>query len=147
MMIKRLFSCFVLILISTVTLFLTGCGAGPTVSFNNGAKVSALQVEVAKTPGELQRGLMNRKSLPSGSGMLFDFGGEVETAFWMKDTSIPLSIAFISPDGKVLAVKDMVPYDLAAVEPPGEYRYTVETNRGWFKEHGIGPGDMATITL
>jgi uncharacterized membrane protein (UPF0127 family) len=146
MMTKRLITCLVLVLISAVAMFLTGCGMGPTVSFNNGARVSTLKVEVAKTPAERQRGLMNRESLPAGRGMLFDFGRNVETAFWMKDTSIPLSIAFIDTDRKVLSVKDMVPYDLAAVEPPGEYRYAVETNRGWFGEHGIGPGDRAMIT-
>jgi len=90
---------------------------------------------------------MYRKSLPPDSGMLFDYGHEVETSFWMKDTSIPLSVAFISSDGKVLAVKDMVPYDLTPVKPPGAYRYAVEANRGWFGEHEIRPGDRAKINL
>ena len=145
-MIKKLLTCSVLVLISTAALFSPGCGRGPAVSFNNGTEVSTLQVEVAKTARELEQGLMYRESLPPDGGMLFDFGGEVETAFWMKNTSIPLSIAFIDPDGKVLAIKDMVPYDLRAVEPPGEYRYAVEANRGWFREHGIRSGDIATIT-
>jgi uncharacterized membrane protein (UPF0127 family) len=124
-----------------------GCGRGPTVSFKNGTEVVTLQVEVADSPRERDRGLMYRKSLPPDSGMLFDFGHEVENSFWMKNTSIPLSIAFIGPDGRVLAIKDMLPYDLTSVGPPGEYRYAVEANRGWLEEHGVGPGDRATINL
>jgi uncharacterized membrane protein (UPF0127 family) len=144
---KKLLSSLAFLLVAAAVFSTLGCGTGPTVSFDNGKEVSTLHVEVADTPGELERGLMDRAGLPSDSGMLFDFGGEVETAFWMKNTSIPLSIAFIDPGGKVLAIKDMVPYDLAAVRPPGEYRYAVEANRGWFGEHSIHPGDRATITL
>jgi len=144
---KKPLSIFTLLLVAVAVFSSVGCGTGPTVSFNNGTKVSTLRVEVVKTPGELERGLMDRESLPPDSGMLFDFGGEVETAFWMKDTSIPLSIAFIGSNGKVIAIKDMAPFDLRAVEPPGEYRYALEANRGWFRDHGIHPGDTAAITL
>lgn len=144
---KKPLSSFAFLLVAVAVFSSPGCGTGPTVSFNNGTKVSTLRVEVAKTPGELERGLMDRESLPPDNGMLFDSGGEVETAFWMKDTSIPLSIAFIGSDGKVLATKDMAPFDLRAVEPPGEYRYAVEANRGWFGDHGIHSGDIAAITL
>jgi len=144
---KKALSSFAFLLVAVAVFSSPGCRTGPTVSFNNGTKVSTLRVEVAKTPGELERGLMDRESLPSDSGMLFDFGGEVKTAFWMKDTSIPLSIAFIGSDGKVLAIRDMAPFDLMAVEPPGEYRYALEANRGWFGDRGIHSGDTATITL
>ena len=144
---KKPLSVFALLLVAVAVFSSIGCGTGPNVSFRNGTKVSTLQVEVARTPRELDRGLMYRKSLPADSGMLFDSGGEVETAFWMKDTSIPLSIAFIDSGGKVLAIKDMAPFDLRPVEPPGEYRYAVEANRGWFRDHGIRSGDFAKITL
>jgi len=144
---KNLFGSLAFLLVAVTVFSSVGCGTGPNVSFRNGTKVSTLQVEVARTPRELDRGLMYRKSLPSDSGMLFDSSGEVETAFWMKDTSIPLSIAFIDSGGKVLAIKDMAPYDLRAVEPPGEYRYALEANRGWFRDHGIHSGDIAEITL
>ena len=144
---KNLFGSLAFLLVAVAVFSSLGCGTGPNVSFRNGTKVSTLQVEVARTPRELDRGLMHRKSLPADSGMLFDAGWEVETAFWMKDTSIPLSIAFIDSGGKVLAIRDMAPYDLRAVEPPGEYRYALEANRGWFRYHGIHSGDIAEITL
>lgn len=143
---KKSLTCLAFLLTAIAVLSL-GCGRGPTVSFKHDSEVSVLNVEVVEKPQERDRGLTGRKSLPADGGMLFDFGHEVETAFWMKDTSIPLSIAFIGSDGKVLAIKDMVPYDLAAVEPPGEYHYAVEANRGWLCEHGIHPGDRATINL
>ena len=140
-------TCLAFLLVAIAVSSPLGCGRGPTVSFENGTEVVTVKVEVADSPRERDRGLMYRKSLPSDSGMLFDFGHEVDTSFWMKNTSIPLSIAFISPDGKVIAIKDMAPYDLTPVEPPGEYHYAVEANRGWFEEHGVGPGDRATINL
>ena len=140
-------TCLAFLLVAIAVSSLLGCGTGPTVSFKNGAEAITLQVEVADSPQERDLGLMYRKSLPPDSGMLFDFGGDVESSFWMKNTPVPLSIAFISSDGKVLAVKDMVPYDLTPVEPPGAYRYAVEANRGWFGEHEIRPGDRAKINL
>jgi uncharacterized membrane protein (UPF0127 family) len=144
---KKHFGCLALLLVAFAVFSSLGCGRTPTVSFNNGHAVSALKVEVADSARERDRGLMGRKNISSDGGMLFDFGHEVETAFWMKNTSIPLSIAFISQDGKVLAIKDLVPYDPTAVGPPGEYRYAVEANRGWFAAHGIRAGNRATVDM
>jgi len=118
-----------------------------SIAFRHGSEVTSLKVEVVDTPARISRGLMGRKSLPEDSGMLFDFGEDVETAFYMKDTSIPLSIAFIDAEGTILAIEDMDPYDLTSVAPPGRYRYAVEVNRGWFARNGIEAGDTAVINM
>lgn len=127
-------------------LFAMSCN-GSTVAFSSDSKVASLNIEVAATPSAQNRGLMGRTELAKNSAMLFDFGGITDTAFYMKDTSIPLSIAFIDSGGKVLAIKDMKPFDLTLVRSPDKYRYAVETNQGWFEEHGIKPGNRATVDL
>ena len=127
-------------------LFAVSCN-GSTVAFSNDSTVWTLKIEVVKTPEERAQGLMGRESLSADSGMLFDFEGDVNSAFWMKDTSIPLSIAFVDSDGKIIAIEDLEPFDETPVKPQGEYRYAIETNRGWFSEHGITPGFRASIDL
>jgi hypothetical protein len=134
------------LLVGSTVFFAVSC-KGSSVAFSNDGKVASLNVEVARTPSELQRGLMGRETLAENSGMLFDFGRETETRFWMKDTTIPLSIAFIDIDGKVLAIEDMEPLDLTPVSPPGPYRYAIEANRGWFESHGIEPGFNVTVDI
>jgi uncharacterized protein len=134
-----------LLVIGTVV-FAISC-KGSTVAFSNDSKVATLSIEVADTPAEQAKGLMGRTELAKDSGMLFDFSGDTSTAFYMKDTSIPLSIAFIDSGGKVLAIKDMKPLDLTPVESPSVYRYAIETNQGWFTQHGIKPGYRATIDI
>jgi len=132
------------VLVAATVLFALSCKSS-TVSFRNGTRLSTLDIEVADSPQEITTGLMNRKSLPANSGMLFDFGKDVHTSFWMKNTSIPLSIAFIDADGKVLSIQDMKPYDLTSINPPGRYRYAIEVNRGWFDANGVTPGAVASI--
>ncbi len=104
-----------------------------------------LKVEIADTPAARQRGLMFRESLPEDRGMLFDFGGETTTGFWMKDTSLPLSIAFISGEGVILDIQDMEPFSEALHQTNQRYPFAVEVNRGWFQRHGIRSGDTAQL--
>jgi len=105
-----------------------------------------LGVEVADTPEERQRGLMFRESLPPDQGMLFDFGGETQAGFWMKDTKVPLSIAFISAAGVVLDIQDMAPLTTNLHYPPqGTYAFAVEANQGWFASHGVAAGSRAEL--
>ncbi|KKM61697.1 hypothetical protein LCGC14_1529160, partial [marine sediment metagenome] len=94
---------------------------------------------------ERGRGLMDREELPEDGGMLFVFLGDTQAAFWMKDTLIPLSIAFIAADGTILDVQDMEPLSEDAHRPPEPYRYALEVNQGWFREHGLGRGDRVEI--
>jgi uncharacterized protein len=134
------------VLVGSTIFFAISC-KGSTVAFSNDGQVAALNVELASTPAARAQGLMDRKTLAAGSGMLFDFGQDVNTAFWMKNTSIPLSIAFIDSAGKVVAIKDMQPFDLTPVTSPGAYRYAIEVNQGWFKDHNIKPGFRTTIDI
>jgi len=110
------------------------------VTFTKG---HALTVRIADAPDERARGLMGVTSLPPDEGMAFVYAAPTQETFWMKDTPIPLSIAFIDGD-RVVAIREMVPctgdtcptYDARA-----PYTYAVEANRGWFAEHGITEGD------
>lgn len=113
-----------------------------TLVFDNGSgERPELEVEIADTPGERSAGLMNRQSLPPDAGMLFVFAEDTESGFWMKDTLIPLSIAFVRADGVIVEILDMEPLDETLHRPGEPYRYAVEANRGWFEEKGVEPGD------
>jgi uncharacterized protein len=132
------------LLVLTAVMFALSCKSS-SVAFRADGRVSSLSIQVADTPSERAAGLANRAGLPADGGMLFDFGADSTSAFWMKDTSIPLSIAFIGSDGKVLAVKDMKPFDETPVKPPAPYRYAIEVNQGWFASHGVKQGATALI--
>lgn len=113
-------------------------------SDDEGARAE-LTVEVPRTYEEFSRGLMFRESLPEDRGMLFVFGEDTQTGFWMKDTSIALSIAFIAEDGTILDIQEMEPLSTEVHQPPGPYRYALEVNQGWFRRHGFGPGDRVEV--
>ena len=101
---------------------------------------ASLIVEVASDDSSRKLGLMNRRSLPESRGMLFMFRTVTEQRFWMKNTLIPLSIAFISDEGKILQIEHMKPKDLSGTESKHKVRYALEVNKGWFERHGIVPG-------
>lgn len=100
----------------------------------------ALQVEVAETDQQRQQGLMNRKFLNKGHGMLFKFETDIAPCFWMKDTYIPLSLAFINKDGLILQIEQLAPESthLACAEYP--IRYALEVPQGWFFEQHVDVG-------
>ena len=98
-------------------------------------------VEVAKTPEERSYGLMGRKNLGKDEGMLFIFETEDRHGFWMKNTFIPLSIAFIDKNGKIVSITDMKPLTLDSHVPPQPILYALEMNKGWFSSRGIKVGD------
>jgi hypothetical protein len=104
-----------------------------------------LMVELARTAGERSRGLMFREELAEDGGMLFVYEEDTEAGFWMKDTLIPLSIAFIAADGTILDIQDMEPLSEDTHRPPEPYRYALEVNQGWFREHGLGREDRVEI--
>jgi len=99
-------------------------------------------VEVAKTSAERAKGLMGRKHLGQEEGMFFIFETEDYHAFWMKDTLIPLSIAFIDKSGRIVEIADMKPLSLDSHSPPKPVLYTLEMKKGWFSTNGIKVGDM-----
>ena len=102
-------------------------------------------VELATKPDQRQQGLMFRQEMDEDAGMLFIFPEDNATGFWMKNTYIPLDIAYISAEGRVLEIKAAKPLDETLLAPAGPYRYTLEVNAGWFLRHNLGPG--ATIHL
>jgi uncharacterized protein len=104
----------------------------------------ALKVELAATDAQRERGLMFRKSMPRDAGMLFTFDEPGYHAMWMKNTLIPLSVAFIDDEGRILNVLDMEPQTLDAHAAAGPARYAIETNKGWFAERGIKAGEKVT---
>jgi len=97
--------------------------------------------EIAATPNARRRGLMFRESLPENHGMLFIFPDEQPRSFWMKDTGLPLSIAFARRDGTIVGIADLEPYSKRAVSSRLPARYALEMSRGWFARHGVLEGD------
>jgi uncharacterized membrane protein (UPF0127 family) len=107
-----------------------------------------VEVEVADSPSERGRGLMFRESLPEDAGMIFLFEGPQETGFWMKNTLIPLSIAFYDEAGTIVRILDMEPCraDPCALYDPGvPYHGALEVNQGAFQRWDVEAGD--TIRL
>ncbi len=105
-----------------------------------------IRVELALTPAQMARGLQRRRSLPPDEGMLFVYSQPVRSEFWMKDTLIPLSIAFIDGKGRILDIQEMVPDDGSRrYRSPLPYLYALELNRGWFKKNGVGVGDRVIL--
>ncbi len=108
-----------------------------------------VRLEVAATPAERERGLAGRAALPRGTGMAFLFPADVRAAFWMKGTRIPLSIAFVAADGRVVAVREMAPCaadPCPEYAPGGPYRFAVELGAGAFAAAGRAPGDSIRPT-
>ena len=117
-----------------------------TVAFDN---VDALlYVDVADDADEQRRGLSGIEQLPADEGMAFVWPEPVGSAFWMKDTLIPLSIAFVDESGSVIDVLDMQPCESDPCPTYGvdeSYVLAVEANLGWFDDHGVGAGDRAEL--
>ena len=101
-----------------------------------------LNVEIARTDEEHRVGLMNRKSLAENRGMLFVYDRDQRLSFWMKDTLIPLSIAFISSEGIIKEIQNMSPRSLRSIRSQQSVRYALEVNQGFFDELGVASGDQ-----
>ncbi len=108
---------------------------------NNKNKLVELRIEVADTGSSRRKGLMFRKSLDKNSGMLFVFKNERGLSFWMKNTHIPLSVAYINRNGIINEIYTMKPLDIS-VTYPSVYpaMYALEVNSGWFKKNNITTG-------
>ncbi|MEO0115248.1 MAG: DUF192 domain-containing protein [candidate division WOR-3 bacterium] len=105
-------------------------------------KGAKLNVEIANTPEERSLGLMYRQTLAQDQGMLFIFEEDGIYPFYMKNTKIPLSIAFIDQKGVIIDIQQMTPFDEQTQHYPNKpFLYALETNQGWFFENGIKPGD------
>lgn len=109
---------------------------------NNSVSVEA---ELARTEAERITGLMYRNKLEDGKGMLFIFETDQVLSFWMKNTYIPLSIAFISYDGTIIDIRDMYPNTTNPVHSSRSVRYALEVPQGWFSGAGVKPGDKVRL--
>lgn len=108
-----------------------------------------IEVQVVLTPSETQQGLMYRDSLPEDSGMLFVFEQTRQLSFWMKNTRIPLDIAYIRPDGTIAEIYPMYPFNTDSVPSVGQnLSIALEMDQGWFASKGLKPGaqlDMKAV--
>jgi uncharacterized membrane protein (UPF0127 family) len=104
-----------------------------------------MTVELARTTQEQETGLMGRLSVPDETGMLFIFPNSGRIGFWMKDTPLALSIAFITQDGKIVDIQDMAPYSLDIHQPNQDYLYALEVAQGYYAKRGVKPGDTFTF--
>ncbi|MEO6986509.1 MAG: DUF192 domain-containing protein [Paralcaligenes sp.] len=114
----------------------------PTTELTIGAQT--VQAEIAATEGSREQGLMYRQSLLPDHGMLFVFDSADVQCFWMKNTLLPLSIAFIAGNGKILNIADMQPQTEDAHCPVGPIFYALEMQQGWFAHHQIQAGQSVT---
>jgi uncharacterized membrane protein (UPF0127 family) len=104
------------------------------------AGMHVIQAEVADSFGTRMQGLMKRKSLEPNHGMLFLFDADERQCMWMKNTLIPLSVAFIDAQGVVINIADMQPHSEESHCSARPGRYALEMTQGWFREKGIKPG-------
>jgi hypothetical protein len=105
----------------------------------NGVK---LNVEIARTPQERERGLMFRKSLQQDQGMLFIYEDSDIRGFWMKNTYIPLSLAYIDENSRIFQLVDMEPLNEETYLSAQPAQFVLEVNQGWFKKNNVKVGDV-----
>lgn len=102
-------------------------------------------IEIAETPQQKERGLMGRKELAADRGMLFVYDNDMRMNFWMKNTAVPLSIAFLAADGTVREIYDMKPFSERNIISRYSCRYALEVPQGTFTRLAIEPGDRLEI--
>ncbi len=110
----------------------------PAITLSAGMHL--IQAEVAQTPEQRGIGLMHRPKMGANEGMLFVFEAPTQQCFWMKNTLLPLSIAFLEDDGSVVNIEDMAPLALNSHCSKRPVRFALEMNQGWFAKRGIKAG-------
>ena len=126
----------------------SGAAGQDTIEIVTRSGVHAFAVELATTEEERERGLMYRKQLPDGHGMLFDFHGEQPVSFWMHNTYLPLDMIFIQGNGRVLRVAENAqPMSDALIPSGGPVRAVLEVIAGTARKFGIAAGDRVTGSI
>jgi uncharacterized membrane protein (UPF0127 family) len=115
-------------------------GPQKLASIRLNAGIHNIDAEVAQTPDERSTGLMFRPAMGPNEGMLFAFEQAGQQCFWMKNTLLPLSVAFVADDGSIVNIDDMKPQTLDSHCSSKPVRYVLEMNHGWFAKRGIKPG-------
>jgi uncharacterized membrane protein (UPF0127 family) len=108
-------------------------------------KDKKIKAEVVRTEADKARGLMFRQKLGKNEGMLFVYEREERLPFWMKNTPIPLSIAFLDKTGMIVDIQDLVPFSLQTRVSAFPAQYALEVNQGWFQANGIAIGDSVAF--
>ena len=104
-----------------------------------------LETELALTVPQIQAGMMWRTNMGEMEGMLFAFGAPRQVSFWMKNTLLPLSCAYIDPEGTILEIYDMKPKDESPIPSVSDrIQYVLEVNQGWFQRHNVSTGTVVT---
>lgn len=130
---------------SALLLLAAGSAAAQTVRFGSaqlGAGMHLIKAEVAATDPQRQQGLMFREKMASNAGMVFVFDQAAGQCMWMKNTLLPLSVAFIDAEGKIVNIEDMQPQTLDShcSSKAVPVKYALEMNLGWFRQKNIKPG-------
>lgn len=112
----------------------------PVISLNAGIHV--IHAEVAAREAERQQGLMFREKMGPNEGMVFLFEGPASVCMWMKNTLIPLSVAFLDENGKIVNIEDMQPQTTDSHCAKKPIRYALEMNQGWFRQKNLKPGSV-----
>ena len=133
--------------VATMVVTLMPCSAwaqpGPQLDLTHvklGVGMYMIDAQIASTPEQRQTGLMLRKEMPQHEGMLFAFEQASVQCFWMKNTLIPLTAAFVADDGTIVNTADMQPETTVSHCSAKPVRYVLEMNKGWFSKKGIKPG-------
>ncbi len=116
-----------------------------TINASGGEDVE-IGVETASDAAERAQGLMFRESLGEECGMIFVYDGEQrQLSFWMRNTLVPLSVAYIDSEGSIVSIHDMEPLDETSVPSEGPAQYALEVNQGFFEENGVEAGDTVEL--
>lgn len=121
------------------------CSASSAARFQHGGRLS---VDIAGTDTAREQGLMGVTDLPPDQGMAFVWDSPTDATFWMKDTLIPLSIAFVDEEHRVITVREMTPCESDPCQTyaaSGPYTTAIEANAGWFTDHHVEPGDRVRL--
>ena len=137
---------FLLLIFFIIFLPVLSCRSETAENGTVSAGEKTINVEIVYTNHDRAQGLMHRKKLASDSGMIFVFPYDRKLSFWMKNTSIALSIAYISSDFTVREIKAMTPLSLSPVKSKNSVRYALEVNQGYFAENNIKEGDKLVFS-
>jgi len=107
-----------------------------------------LTAEIARTPRQIETGMMWRTNMAEMEGMIFIFPDAGPRSFWMKNCPLPLSCAYIAADGTILELHDMKPFDESSIPSKSDrVQFVLEVNQGWFQRHGVRPGTLVSTDL
>ena len=127
----------------SLILFYASSVAALEMSFED--KNAKLNLIISNTDAARRKGLMNQAYLEKNTGMLFIWPSSKKQCMWMKNTSLPLSVAYLSSDGRILEIYDMVPFSEDSICSTQNVRMAVEVNQGWFADNKISVGDKINL--